>query len=409
MIVTRGLSGIENIGNTCFMNSVLQSLSSTPEIIGYMLSPDSDIIECLENVVIEETIKKIKDEGTVGFVESAHLDEDLEENYIIIDGVKIMSKNNLIKKIKTSLTYGVRCIIKCIWSENCKVSPKKFKKLLDKHLSFFEGREQHDAQEFLSMLLDTIHNETKASVDITSMYENKLDKEIIGSIKSIVELNKIYQENKEDYLRTLFDIYWKDNVSKTKYSIINTVFSGTNLTETICKTCNLSTHRFEKFETLTISLPETVDETIDNYNMLDLIKSNFSENILNGTNQYNCVNCSKKTDAIQRHIIYHLPTVVIIMFKKYQKFRGRLMKTNVKISYEHIIDIKDYTYDKKEQNYELYSAIRHHGGIGGGHYYTYSKSPMNNEWYLYNDDDVFHVPKDEVLKCNGYVLFYRKC
>jgi ubiquitin C-terminal hydrolase len=85
------------------------------------------------------------------------------------------------------------------------------------------------------------------------------------------------------------------------------------------------------------------------------------------------------------------------------------MKTNAKISYEHLINLQEYTHDKQEHKYELYSAIRHHGGMRGGHYYTYSKSPMNSEWYLYDDDDVFHVPKDEVLKCNGYVLFYRKC
>jgi len=360
------------------MNSVLQSLSSTPEIIGYMLSSDTDIIKCIENRIIDD--KKI-----------------------------VLPKDELQKQVKTSLTYGVRNIIKCLWSENCKISPKKFKKLVDKHLTFFEGRDQHDAQEFLSMILDTIHNETKTSVTISSLYDKQIDKELVSSIKSIVELNRMYQENKEDYLRTLFEIYWKDNFDKSQYSMINTIFSGTNFTETICKTCNLSTHRFEKFETLTISLPENVDETIDSYNMLDLIRSNFSENILNGANQYNCVNCSKKTDAIQRHVSYNLPTVLIIMFKKYQKFRGRLMKTNAKISYEHLINLQEYTHDKQEHKYELYSAIRHHGGMRGGHYYTYSKSPMNSEWYLYDDDDVFHVPKDEVLKCNGYVLFYRKC
>ena len=36
----RGLSGIVNLGNTCYINSVIQSLSQTNELTHYFLSSE---------------------------------------------------------------------------------------------------------------------------------------------------------------------------------------------------------------------------------------------------------------------------------------------------------------------------------------------------------------------------------
>jgi ubiquitin C-terminal hydrolase len=97
------------------------------------------------------------------------------------------------------------------------------------------------------------------------------------------------------------------------------------------------------------------------------------------------------------------------MIKKYQKFNGSILKTNVKINYPHILDIKEYMseYVDTDTKYELYSVIRHSGGVDGGHYYTYSKNMINGLWFLHDDGDVFNVDESEPLNCNGYILFYR--
>ena len=95
------------------------------------------------------------------------------------------------------------------------------------------------------------------------------------------------------------------------------------------------------------------------------------------------------------------------MIKRWEYNGASMKKNNSKVSYPHNLSMKDYISQQNENNYELYSVIRHSGGSGGGHYYNYSKNMLNNKWYRYDDDDVYLVNDDEALECNGYILCYK--
>ncbi|XP_027031042.1 ubiquitin carboxyl-terminal hydrolase 2a isoform X4 [Tachysurus fulvidraco] len=109
----QGLVGLKNLGNTCFMNSILQCLSNTRSLRDY----------CLHN---------------------SHR-RDLNNN----------SRTN------TALMEEFAKLIQTLWTSSTSdaVSPSEFKTQIQRYAPRFVGYNQQDAQEFLRFLLDGLHNE----------------------------------------------------------------------------------------------------------------------------------------------------------------------------------------------------------------------------------------------------------
>ncbi|XP_042270172.1 ubiquitin carboxyl-terminal hydrolase 2a isoform X1 [Thunnus albacares] len=109
----QGLVGLKNLGNTCFMNSILQCLSNTHSLRDY----------CLHN---------------------SHR-RDLNNN----------SRTN------TALMEEFAKLIQTMWTSSSSeaVSPSEFKTQIQRYAPRFVGYNQQDAQEFLRFLLDGLHNE----------------------------------------------------------------------------------------------------------------------------------------------------------------------------------------------------------------------------------------------------------
>jgi ubiquitin C-terminal hydrolase len=418
-IKERGLSGITNFGATCYMNAAIQALGVTVPFVAYMTYENSELRTHLINRILDDKYVKHEKEN-----EEKGISRDLN-----------ISMKELCKDAENKLGYMLRIVMKRLWAHNCEVNPRRFKRLVDRFLKYFVGGvTQHDSQEFLSAVLDNIHETTKADgvinvefdeeetvIDNTlnmlrktlEIAQKQKDRETIKMV--LDKINKLYLSDKKRFLFVSFVQTWR-NVLKigyseaSGYSVINDIFSGTSLTTITCTTCNTSIHRFERFDILTLHLPETIDEKKTSYTLDELMNIYTETEHLKGENSWYCNYCDAKTEAKKKLTIYQQPNTLVILIKKYQKYNGKLFKSNIKINYDHEFNLEPFTteYTNGITNYELYSCIRHDGGFSGGHYYTYGKSPLNNLWYLYDDGCVYSVESDEPLRSNAYILLFRQ-
>ncbi|KAI4372132.1 hypothetical protein MLD38_010403 [Melastoma candidum] len=108
-----GLAGLQNLGNTCFMNSAIQCLVHTPPIVEYFLQDyTSDI-----NV----------------------------DNPLGMEGELALAFGDLLRKL---------------WSSGrTTIAPRAFKGKLARFAPQFSGYNQHDSQELLAFLLDGLHED----------------------------------------------------------------------------------------------------------------------------------------------------------------------------------------------------------------------------------------------------------
>uniref|UniRef100_A0A6Q2Y123 Ubiquitin carboxyl-terminal hydrolase 2 n=1 Tax=Esox lucius TaxID=8010 RepID=A0A6Q2Y123_ESOLU len=176
----QGLVGLRNLGNTCFMNSILQCLSNTPDLRDY----------CLMNVHRTDINNNCRSQSAL-----------MEE----------------FAKLTQTLWTSVS-------SEP--ISPSDFKFQIQRYAPKFVGYNQQDAQEFLRFLLDGLHNEVNRVTvqprvppeDIDHlpdsekgkrMWKKYLEREnskvvdlFVGQLKSSLTCNDC------GYCSTVFDPFW---------------------------------------------------------------------------------------------------------------------------------------------------------------------------------------------------------
>ena len=160
----KGLSGLANLGNTCFLNSCMQVISHTYELNQFL---------------------------------------DLETY-----------KRRLKNQYDSALLIEWDELRKVLWKENCIVSPVKFVKTVQKlaeikDKDIFTGYDQNDLPEFLIFVIDCFHNalSREVNMNIQGTAENDRDK------IALLCFDKIKQMYSKDYSE-IWNIFYGIHVSQ---------------------------------------------------------------------------------------------------------------------------------------------------------------------------------------------------
>ncbi|CAH2354787.1 ubiquitin carboxyl-terminal hydrolase 12 [[Candida] railenensis] len=273
-----GQSGLTNLGNTCYMNSALQCLVHIPEIDSYFFYN-----------IFEQELN--------------------ESNPLGYKGQIAIMFGKLLKKLFDPQEHPVpksNANGRFSYSNNVSVSPRDFKYTVGHHSSIFQGYQQQDSQEFLSWLLDAIHEDLNRIYDKPYCEKPELNDNEVNDIHAIEKLA---------------NICWKQNKQRND-SIITDLFTGMYKSTLVCPDCSKTSITFDPFNDVTLPLPvnkkwyhtfKIVDFRTDTIQMLEVE--------LNKTSNY---------DDLIRYIAEHLEADInnIFLFEIFNNFFYKDFQSN---------------------------------------------------------------------------------
>lgn len=400
-----GLAGFKNIGNTCYMNSVLQLLVHCKPIISFLID-NNEKLPVFANYIERAGLKKLADK--------ARKDNNLPEGFEI--NIKRSHVDNYIdNSISKQLSIIINMIIK---KGNSKIVPSEFKSCVEKKIPMFKGFQQHDSHELLLQLLDNMFDETGIESDpiinnvpdIINQYleilantkeeliaepdiENK--KKIISKLEEFKKNNKLII-NRYDGLRYMITTF-KKRYNPTIYQL-----TSFNINIITCTECNNFNANFESNTILSLPVKGSIEECLD-----ALIKEDEID-------EYNCMSCQCKRKAIKKTQIYKTPMVLFLHLKRFRQLsNGRTLKDDRYVEIPQILDLNPYcdpnmmTEQNLSNKYVLKGISNHHGGLGGGHYTADCAGLTDPEnWYNFDDSHVSIWENNNINTSDAYLLMY---
>ncbi|XP_071950518.1 uncharacterized protein [Antedon mediterranea] len=129
-------------------------------------------------------------------------------------------------------------------------------------------------------------------------------------------------------------------------------------------------------------------------------------------NPWFCPCCRKPQCASKTLSICRYPNVLIVYLKRFvfHNLMSTKLENNVLFPVEDL-NVSSYlcpaiSADKAQLLYDLQGCVCHFGGVNAGHYTSYVKNPLTQEWYYCNDETVQEQTPTEKDAASIYILFY---
>ncbi|EJT44770.1 UBP5-like protein [Saccharomyces kudriavzevii IFO 1802] len=357
--------GLENMGNCCYMNCILQCLVGTHDLTRMFL-----------------------DNTYLNFI-----------NFGNTRGSKGLLAKNYATLVHNMHRHGA---FKPPHSRTTPVQTLQFKKVCGHINSIYSDSMQQDCQEFCQFLLDGLHEDLNQN----------------GGKKHLKQLSEQEERMRESMsIRKASALEW-ERFLLTDFSAIIDLFQGQYASRLQCQACEHTSTTYQTFSVLSVPVPR-----IRTCNILDCFREFTKCEKLGVDEQWSCSKCLKKQPSTKQLKITRLPKKLIINLKR---FDNQMNKNNVFVQYPCFLDLtpywaRDFNHESIVNEdiptrgqippfrYRLYGVACHSGSLYGGHYTSYVYKGPQKGWYFF--DDSVYCPirfNDEFITPNAYVLFYER-
>ncbi|KAK2907621.1 ubiquitin carboxyl-terminal hydrolase 24 isoform X6 [Channa argus] len=296
---------------------------------------------------------------------------------------------------------------------------------------------------FLSIEDDTDQPEESVFYQVQSLFGHLMESKLQYYVpENFWKIFKMW--NKELYVREQQDAYefftslvdqLDEHLKKMgREQIFKNTFQGIFSDQKICKDCP---HRYEREETfMALNLGVTSCQSLE-ISLDQFVRGE----VLEGSNAYYCEKCKEKRTTVKRTCIKSLPSVLCIHLMRFgfDWESGRSIKYDEQIRFPWVLNMEPYTVSgmarqdcsgeagegrgdgtsggsprKKvtiSENYELVGVVVHSGQAHAGHYYSFIKDRRGSargRWYKFNDNVVEEFDmNDETLEYECFGGEYR--
>ncbi|ODN86082.1 hypothetical protein L198_07375 [Cryptococcus wingfieldii CBS 7118] len=348
--VVVGLTGLKNLGNTCYMNSTIQCLSATFPFATFFL---------------DNTFKK-----------SINLDNPLGT--------------------KGELAKAWAGLLSVLWSEKYEfLSPMTFRKQIIQFAPQFLGTDQHDSQEFLSFVLDGLHE------DLNRIKKKPAPVEMTPEREAMLETSPPEVASESEW-----QIYRQRNDS-----LIVDLFQGQYRNRLQCLTCHKTSTTYDAFMYMSLPVPTGKTKVV----VQELIDEFVKHEIMEKEDAWYCPRCKTRRRATKTLSISRLPPVLLIQLKRFTTRDGRFWdKSETPVIFPiRGLDLSRYLPARRQDTgaggldmndprtqvgpfkYDLYAVSNHMGTLSSGHYTAFVKS--REGWKYCEDSQISSAQEKDVV------------
>ncbi|XP_072586849.1 ubiquitin carboxyl-terminal hydrolase 1 isoform X2 [Vulpes vulpes] len=404
--------GLNNLGNTCYLNSILQVLYFCP---GFKSG-----VKHLFNVISRKK-EALKDEANQK--DKGNCKEDSLASYELICSLQSLIIS--VEQLQASFLLNPEK-----YTDELATQPRRLLNTLRELNPMYEGYLQHDAQEVLQCILGNIQEtcqllkkeEVKNVVELSTKieekphqkeemsginsiemdnlrpsedYKEKLPKgngkrksdTEFGNMKKKVKVSKEHQSLEENQRQTRSKRK-ATGAEQIGFELVEKLFQGQLVLRTRCLECESLTERREDFQDISVPVQEDelskVEESSEispepktEMKTLRWAISQFAsvERIV-GEDKYFCENCHHYTEAERSLLFDKMPEVITIHLKcfaasglEFDCYGGGLSKINTPLLTPLKLSLEEWSTKPTNDSYGLFAVVMHSGiTISSGHY-----------------------------------------
>ena len=348
-------AGLQNIGQSCYMNATIECLSN---------------IKSLSNSILS----------------------------------KFGSFNPETQPL--SLAYS-NLIFRLLHTREKYINPQIFKDVIGKLNPLFEGNQAADAKDLIFFIIETLHKEhLPPSINSNNFEIDFFQLEMNSNNENIVFQNFLKELKANETI-----------VSKIFYGVFRSMMycNGCRRNKFSFQTFNLLIFPLKKIKDYKIAkLGGAVNNNNLDLNLYDAFFCEQEVEKLEGENMIYCNNCRKLLPGAHKQDFFSLPPILIIILN-----RGRNNKDfNESFRFDEILDLSSIVQNQNScKKYFLCGIITHLGKSGSdGHFIAYCRNNLNDKFTCYNDTSVSpvsvsdamssRISEKEAEKKTPYILLY---